>query len=347
MGFIDLIFFRRAWRQPSKADARQLLEFYLLHTPRPLRRGVHRQLSKDVGRVRHHGASADGDAVEGEGGDTARVVDAVAEPPRGGRYDEEGHAGIGEVGAWGGARDSAGPDEGIGVDVGVGREAYGAGDGKEGVEGSRRLRRLILSEGVPDHEETFASTTAPAPTTPSCSLRGRIWKALLGIYRVSALEYVTLNNKGPCDVYDKLKNDTFRTLATDRLFKSRVDEGTLRRCLNAFVWKAKEQPPSRLMNIKFSYVQGMNVHAAPFLFVMPELDAYFTFTSFITHTCPLYVQPALEGVHCGIKLLDKCLKILDPMLFKHLKVKGLDTLTWAFPCVFPTSYSYIREMLIS
>lgn len=61
-------------------------------------------------------------------------------------------------------------------------------------------------------------------------------------------------------------------------------------------------PRSRLLNLSFSYVQGMNVLAAPFLYVMPELDAFYTFTAFIQHACPLYVQPALEGVHCGLKV---------------------------------------------
>ncbi|KAI8832201.1 rab-GTPase-TBC domain-containing protein [Chytridium lagenaria] len=105
------------------------------------------------------------------------------------------------------------------------------------------------------------------------------------------------------------------------------------RVLNAFVWKAKDQPPSRLINLKFSYVQGMNVMLAPFLYVMPELDAYFTFTSFIHHTCPLYVQPALEGVHCGIKLLEKCMKIADPALYRSLRSKNLHPITYAFPSV--------------
>lgn len=70
-------------------------------------------------------------------------------------------------------------------------------------------------------------------------------------------------------------------------------------------------PPSRLIHLSFSYVQGMNVIAAPFLYVMPELDAFYTFSSFIQHACPLYVQPALEGVHCGVKV-DLIILIHNP-----------------------------------
>lgn len=63
-----------------------------------------------------------------------------------------------------------------------------------------------------------------------------------------------------------------------------------------------DRPVGRLINLKYSYVQGMNVLAAPFLYVMPELDAFYSFASLIQNTCPLYVQPALEGVHCGLKV---------------------------------------------
>lgn len=53
----------------------------------------------------------------------------------------------------------------------------------------------------------------------------------------------------------------------------------------------------------FTYVQGMNVLAAPFLYTMPsELEAFYCFAKFIEESCPLYVQPTLEGVHRGLKV---------------------------------------------
>lgn len=52
----------------------------------------------------------------------------------------------------------------------------------------------------------------------------------------------------------------------------------------------------------FTYVQGMNVLAAPFLYTLPsELEAFYCFSMFIETCCPLYVQPTLEGVHRGLK----------------------------------------------
>ena len=55
--------------------------------------------------------------------------------------------------------------------------------------------------------------------------------------------------------------------------------------------------------LNFTYVQGMNVLAAPFLYTLPsELEAFYCFSRFIEYHCPLYVQPTLEGVHRGLKV---------------------------------------------
>ncbi|CAJ0843501.1 15003_t:CDS:10 [Entrophospora sp. SA101] len=102
----------------------------------------------------------------------------------------------------------------------------------------------------------------------------RLWKCFLGVYYLSVDEYTGYLRKGKSCVYDKIRDDTFRTLATDQRFLTKVNEEML---------------------IQITYVQGMNVLAAPFLFVMPELDAFYSFSAFIQHFCPLYVTPNLEG----------------------------------------------------
>ncbi|CAE6357907.1 unnamed protein product [Rhizoctonia solani] len=167
-------------------------------------------------------------------------------------------------------------------------------------EGLKKLRRLILLDGIPTSED---------PT-----LRPRIWKLLLRV-------------DGP------LAGDTYiQTLATDMEFKSRVREDMLIRLLDAFVWRNHDrQSPTQL---PFRYVQGMNVLAAPFLYSLSsELEAFHCFSRFIEIECPLYVQPTLEGVHRGLKLLDRCLQIADPELFQHLRSKNLSAEIYAFPSV--------------
>ncbi|KAJ7782898.1 rab domain-containing cell division control protein [Mycena metata] len=183
-------------------------------------------------------------------------------------------------------------------------------------DGTKKLRRMILVEGIP---------SAADPT-----LRPRIWKILLRVNNLSSETFLRYVARGPCEVREKIRNDTFRTLATDRGFKERVREDMLIRLLDAFVWRNHWYLSRR----GFTYVQGMNVLAAPFLYTMPsELEAFYCFSKFIEESCPLYVQPTLEGVHRGLKLLDRCLKIVDPELFAHLRSKNLSAEIYAFPSV--------------
>jgi cell cycle arrest protein BUB2 len=46
----------------------------------------------------------------------------------------------------------------------------------------------------------------------------------------------------------------------------------------------------------------MNVICAPFLYVMPELDAYHCFSQFVRFHAPLYFHPGIEGAFEGLKV---------------------------------------------
>ncbi|CAD6566998.1 MAG: hypothetical protein TREMPRED_003222 [Tremellales sp. Tagirdzhanova-0007] len=182
----------------------------------------------------------------------------------------------------------------------------------------KRIRRVILDDGIPE-------------LPGRAKLRPRIWKLLLKVDTLHAEGYLRHVSMGASDVSIKIKNDTFRTLATDTQFKGKVKEDMLIRLLEAFVWKSQG---SERDGLPFTYVQGMNVLSAPFLFTMPtQLEAFACFSSFIETCCPLYVQPTLVGVHRGLKLLDKCLEILDIQLFDHLRSKNLSAELYAFPSV--------------
>lgn len=85
------------------------------------------------------------------------------------------------------------------------------------------------------------------------------------------------------------------------------------RLLNAFIHKYGTPEKERNKSTKkydFTYVQGMNVIAGPFLYVMPELDSFACFCKLVTYHCPRYVSPNLIGVHDACSLLDECLKIV-------------------------------------
>ncbi|KAL4080339.1 rab-GTPase-TBC domain-containing protein [Scleroderma yunnanense] len=196
-------------------------------------------------------------------------------------------------------------------------------------ESLKKLRRLILVEGIPSAVDS--------------TLRPRIWKVLLRVDSISAETFLQYVSRGPCEVREKIRNDTFRTLATDRGFKERVREDMLVRLLDAFVWRNHDRQEKQQLG--FTYVQGMNVLAAPFLYTMPsELEAFFCFAKFIEEACPLYVQPTLEGVHKGLKLLDRCLKIVDPELFNYLRMKNLSAEIYAFPCPFLSLPTPVRPL---
>jgi cell cycle arrest protein BUB2 len=82
------------------------------------------------------------------------------------------------------------------------------------------------------------------------------------------------------------------------------------------------------------YVQGMNVLCAPFLYAArSEVEAFALFHHFITRECPGYVRGAMEGVHKGLTLVDKCLSIVEPKLANYLHSKGMHAELYAFPSV--------------
>lgn len=82
------------------------------------------------------------------------------------------------------------------------------------------------------------------------------------------------------------------------------------------------------------YVQGMNVLCAPFLYAArSEAEAFVAFHRFITMSCPGYVRGAMDGVHRGVALVDKCLAIVDQKLSTHLIGKGMKAEVYAFASV--------------
>ncbi|KAF9981428.1 hypothetical protein BGZ75_007296 [Mortierella antarctica] len=188
------------------------------------------------------------------------------------------------------------------------------------------LRQLILAYGIPEEPST------PGSRTTGPSIRSRCWKLLLEVHHISAQEYVSLVKQGKPEEYGKIRNDTFRTLATDRKFLDVVVEESLIRVLCAFAWSTQATSLQET-GVSFTYVQGMNVLAAPFLYTMSEMEAFYSYSNFLKFCCPLYVQPTLQGVHCGIKLLERCLCMIDVELYDYLKSKKLSAELYAFPSV--------------
>ncbi|KAJ1649613.1 CDC16 protein [Dispira simplex] len=172
---------------------------------------------------------------------------------------------------------------------------------------------------------------------PDDTLRGTLWKLLLYVESLTASDYIRWVQNGPSSLWQKIKCDVTRTLATDDEFSTRVQEAQLTRVLNAFVWKSEEQGKAVGPDLAFTYVQGMNVLAAPFLYTLGELEAFYALNTLLHQHCPTYVQPTLVGVHAGLCLLDACLKVLDYPLYQYLRRMGLRAELYAFPSVLTLS----------
>ena len=186
--------------------------------------------------------------------------------------------------------------------------------------GLSQLRYMILIEGlsVPEGYE-------------QCPYRGYVWSILckVPVYPAHKYERVVSNiqNKLSPEIYQKIKNDTFRTLMNDRAFHSRVSEDSLMRILAALATTIPEN--------KVGYVQGLNVLLAPIAYTCykSEPQAFAILHHLITRQIPLYITRNLDGVHTALSLVDLVLKIIDPVLSEFLDSKFLKAEIYAFPSV--------------
>jgi cell cycle arrest protein BUB2 len=69
---------------------------------------------------------------------------------------------------------------------------------------------------------------------------------LLHVSPLGTQSYVDLVHQGASPAYNKIRNDTFRTLATDPLFRRRVTENSLARVLNAVAWRLHDAHEARV-----------------------------------------------------------------------------------------------------
>ena len=220
------------------------------------------------------------------------------------------------------------------------------------------LRQLVLTDGIPEE-----STAEQNTWKTKCTLRGKIWKVLLGVSKVDAAQYLNLIAKGPSKHSSKINDDLHRTLASTVSFTSRVPQAKLCRLLNGYVngmvqqrrastsssgrkttrrgkknvESARDSQSSSKSDDNTYYVQGMNLLAAPMLYVLPEADAYYAFRRLVCHHCPRYIKKMLDGAHDGAKLTDHILKIFDPELYKFLKDQMLSSSLTLFPTILSLS----------
>lgn len=182
-----------------------------------------------------------------------------------------------------------------------------------------QLRYMILIEGltIPEGYDV-------------CPYRHIVWSILCRTPVFPTNDYVQLVNHASNylkpEVYQKIKNDTFRTLMNDKNFHVKVLEKSLIRILSAIAICSTNN---------VGYVQGLNVLLAPIAYTCQksEPQSFAILHHLITKQIPLYITPNLEGVHTGLQLVDVILKIIDPVLSEFLSSKFLKPEIYAFPSV--------------
>ncbi|KAF2858707.1 TBC-domain-containing protein, partial [Piedraia hortae CBS 480.64] len=100
--------------------------------------------------------------------------------------------------------------------------------------GLEELRRAVLLDGIPSNSDGMSE------------LRMYIWLVLLNVPPMPTDTYLDLTRQGASPAYTKIRNDTFRTLTTDPLFRRRVTENSLTRVLNAIAWKLHDAHEARV-----------------------------------------------------------------------------------------------------
>mmetsp|Transcript_12201 Transcript_12201/g.32849 ORF Transcript_12201/g.32849 Transcript_12201/m.32849 type:complete len:413 (-) Transcript_12201:7-1245(-) len=185
--------------------------------------------------------------------------------------------------------------------------------GEESGEKSSTIAQKNESGKGDDNDESSSDGTQRGGFHSVCSLRGLVWKALLGLARPGAVrvsEYLALVGRGPSSDADKIAIDVVRTFNSNAEFISSAPPNALARVLNAYTHARG--------NAKGCYVQSMSLLLAPFMLSMPEADAYFAFSAFLETHAPRYVREQYAGVHDGFRLLEAALEQTDRELYVHL-----------------------------
>ncbi|KAK5074885.1 CDC16 protein [Lithohypha guttulata] len=184
------------------------------------------------------------------------------------------------------------------------------------------LRHSILMSGVQATKEGMSD------------YRIYLWLTLLNLGPLPTDNYLTQIHRGRSPAHEKIANDVFRTLATDALFKRRVSDASLTRVLNATAWRildSQKAIPSESPVIQSTYIQGMNVLSAPFLYAArSEAQAYALLTCLLSEHIPTYVTSTMSGVHAGLELIDKILATISPKLSQFLLSNSLPAKIYAF-----------------
>lgn len=204
-----------------------------------------------------------------------------------------------------------------------------------------QLRHTILCEGLLE----------------DCPYRCYVWSLLLRASPIETEWYGGVVSRGLINadtvgidskyinIGDKIKNDVFRTFQNNKEFWNRVSENDFIRMLNVFAWCVIEEDVAQRFrnetsnNIILSpYVQGMNVLAAPLLYVCrSEPQAFALYYKLLMVHMPRYITPTLDGAMDGVKLVELVLESVDKKLSESLANSMASAKIYALPSILTLS----------
>lgn len=197
---------------------------------------------------------------------------------------------------------------------------------KDVIEKYLESEHTVLSASLTQLRHTILCEQLPNP----CPYRSYVWSTLLRAAPVESEWYSGVVSRGPSDVNEKIKNDVFRTFQNNNNFWNNVNEDAFVRVLNAYAWCVDDD--------SVGYVQGMNVLAAPIMYVAKSEPQAFSliYRLFNTHLSR-YVTKNLSGARDGVKLVEIVLKCVDVKLYNVLKQRIASADMYALPSVLTLS----------
>ena len=136
-----------------------------------------------------------------------------------------------------------------------------------------KIRSFILANGCPEddfhididvendsHSKKILKIWSRKHLRVKDTLRGRLWRAMLGVPKYNENDYIKLINEKECiQYYVRIRGDSKRTFASSEEFMSVVGEEVLVRVLNSFSNKTGR-----------AYLGGMNNLAVMYVFFVSE-----------------------------------------------------------------------------
>ncbi|KAF1784624.1 Rab-GTPase-TBC domain [Phytophthora cactorum] len=186
----------------------------------------------------------------------------------------------------------------------------------------RELKRLVIVHGLP-RDEGVGTDVEASSNASLCSLRGRVWKAFLGVEsNVDMTKYAALVGRGASHYDGDIRNDTFRTFRGDLEFAQRVPEEKLVRLLNVFINELGSNPGEEKQE---DGENARNGNLPSIRWLDPDLYRHLSSRGI---TARIYALPLILSLFACVPPLHELLRVWDVVRFYAFIVRDGKYLTF-------------------